>query len=95
MRGEASEAANLIDYLKGAAGDAWPAEYRGNAFIGDVGGNLVTNGSFETGAPAPNAPVLHWATGTRPNQVRWDSVEPGLAAALRPAPTCSSLVSTW
>jgi hypothetical protein len=32
--------------------------------LGTHTGNLVTNGSFETGAPAPNAPVLHWATGT-------------------------------
>ena len=27
-------------------------------------GNLVTNGSFETGAPAPNGPINFWATGT-------------------------------
>lgn len=27
-------------------------------------GNLVVNGSFETGAPAPNGPPLFWATGT-------------------------------
>lgn len=27
-------------------------------------GNLVTNGSFETGAPAPNTAGYYWATGT-------------------------------
>lgn len=27
-------------------------------------GNLVVNGSFEVGAPAPNGPVNYWATGT-------------------------------
>ncbi len=27
-------------------------------------GNLVTNGSFEIGAPPPNGPITFWATGT-------------------------------
>lgn len=32
--------------------------------LGTHTGNLVTNGSFEIGAPAPNGPVNVWATGT-------------------------------
>lgn len=32
--------------------------------IGTQVGNLVTNGSFEIGAPAPNGPITFWATGT-------------------------------
>jgi hypothetical protein len=32
--------------------------------LGNNASNLVTNGSFEVGAPAPNGPITFWATGT-------------------------------
>ena len=32
--------------------------------LGNTAANLVTNGSFEVGARAPNGPITFWATGT-------------------------------